>query len=266
MHPLARRIEDNRRDVARAYVERHRAVYADGGATVFDLAGGVVMWATRYGAPSISRAFCVGLESAVTEDDLARIEAFYADKGAPARITTTPFSDPSLFAALGKRGWAITQWDSVLARPLDDLPSASTDVAIERIDRSRAIEWAQLIERGLGRPAIDPSSDRMRAIAEVLLGTDTAFAYIATRDGEPAGGAGLVTRDGIATLYATSTIAEHRRRGVQGSLIAARLAHARSLGCDLAIALTFPGSDSQRNLERSGFRLVYHAPQFERAL
>ncbi|HUV89752.1 MAG TPA: hypothetical protein VMY80_08870 [Anaerolineae bacterium] len=32
---------------------------------------------------------------------------------------------------------------------------------------------------------------------------------------------------------------------------------AREQGCDLALVLTSPGSDSQRNVERAGFRLAY---------
>jgi len=36
-----------------------------------------------------------------------------------------------------------------------------------------------------------------------------------------------------------------------------QLATAQEQGCDLALTITSPGSDSQRNMERSGFRLAY---------
>jgi len=36
-----------------------------------------------------------------------------------------------------------------------------------------------------------------------------------------------------------------------------QLAAAREQGCDLALTITSPGSDSQRNMERMGFRLAY---------
>ena len=49
---------------------------------------------------------------------------------------------------------------------------------------------------------------------------------------------------------------------MQSALVAARLAHAKKLGCDLAVAMTDVGSDSQRNLERLGFRVGYTATVF----
>ena len=49
----------------------------------------------------------------------------------------------------------------------------------------------------------------------------------------------------------------HRKLGVQYALIAARLAAATEAGCDLAVVYTEPGSESQRNVERLGFRLAY---------
>ena len=48
-----------------------------------------------------------------------------------------------------------------------------------------------------------------------------------------------------------------RRRGVQTALLQAQLVAAREQGCDLALTITAPGSDSQRNMERAGFRLAY---------
>ena len=63
--------------------------------------------------------------------------------------------------------------------------------------------------------------------------------------------------DGLATLFADSTIARHRRSGLHRELIAARLNEALVQGCDLATASTLPGSGSQRNYERMGFEVVY---------
>lgn len=59
---------------------------------------------------------------------------------------------------------------------------------------------------------------------------------------------------------------DHRavRRGVHGALIAVRLAYALERGADLAVVITTPGSDSQRNLEASyGFRVGYTTTLFE---
>jgi GNAT superfamily N-acetyltransferase len=64
-------------------------------------------------------------------------------------------------------------------------------------------------------------------------------------------------RDGVATLFSTSTHPNYRRRGVQAALIRTRLAHAAQAGCDIAIVTTSPGSDSQRNVQRYGFDVSY---------
>jgi hypothetical protein len=44
---------------------------------------------------------------------------------------------------------------------------------------------------------------------------------------------------------------------VQTALFAARLAWARGQQCDVAVSVTQPGSISQRNIERFGFRVAY---------
>ena len=54
-----------------------------------------------------------------------------------------------------------------------------------------------------------------------------------------------------------ATRPSHRRRGVQSSLLAARLARAAEAGCDVAVVTTQPGSKSQQNVQRQGFELLY---------
>jgi hypothetical protein len=85
-----------------------------------------------------------------------------------------------------------------------------------------------------------------------------ALCYLAvTESGELAGGAAAAVYSGLATLFADSTIALHRRCGLHRELIAARLNEALAQGCDLATAATLPGSGSQRNYERMGFEVAY---------
>ena len=62
---------------------------------------------------------------------------------------------------------------------------------------------------------------------------------------------------GVAQLAGAATLPAFRRRGVQRALLAARLAAARRAGCDLAVVTTQPGTQSQVNAERQGFRLLY---------
>jgi GNAT superfamily N-acetyltransferase len=67
----------------------------------------------------------------------------------------------------------------------------------------------------------------------------------------------LAIHDGVALLGGASTRPAHRRKGAQLALLGARLAAARRHGCDLAMMAARPGSASQRNAERHGFRIAY---------
>ena len=72
-----------------------------------------------------------------------------------------------------------------------------------------------------------------------------------------------MVQSGLATLYADGTRETARGRGLQSALIRGRIAIAAERGCDLATASTLPGSQSQRNYERAGFRVAYTKIAFE---
>ena len=61
-----------------------------------------------------------------------------------------------------------------------------------------------------------------------------------------------------------ATIPEMRKQGAQGELLKARLAYAAERGIELAMIVTQPGSGSQRNAERRGFRPVYTRMKWRR--
>lgn len=61
----------------------------------------------------------------------------------------------------------------------------------------------------------------------------------------------------IAVLAGSATLASHRRQGVQSALLAMRLRDARAAGATLAVITTAPGTQSQANVMRLGFSLVY---------
>jgi GNAT superfamily N-acetyltransferase len=200
----------------------------------------------------------------VSADDVALVEDFYARRSGPTRLTVCPWSDASLFEALAARGYRAIQFDNVLARPLGPIESfapPAAGVAVKRALPGEVLDWGRLVRAGMG---IEVDEERAAAIDGALEGSPHAILFIATVDGEPAGGGGLLIYDSVATLFAAATIPKYRRRGVQGALIAARLACARDAGADMAITLTDPGSDSQRNMEaRFGFRVGYTATVLE---
>jgi len=73
-----------------------------------------------------------------------------------------------------------------------------------------------------------------------------------------AGAGGMIVPEHrMAAFFGAATLAEYRNRGIQTAFMQERLRIAQQAGCDLAVTLTLPGTTSQRNVERAGFRVVY---------
>jgi hypothetical protein len=70
--------------------------------------------------------------------------------------------------------------------------------------------------------------------------------------------------DGILNCFGDATLEAARGRGVQTALIAVRLAAGVAAGAELAMATTMPGTISQRNYERFGYRVAYSRCKFTR--
>ncbi len=83
--------------------------------------------------------------------------------------------------------------------------------------------------------------------------------WLVAKDGDAVVAAGLVVIHGpLAWLGMAATRESHRRRGLQRSLIARRLAIAHQAGCQLAVAETLGRlKESLRNLQHAGFREIY---------
>jgi GNAT superfamily N-acetyltransferase len=124
--------------------------------------------------------------------------------------------------------------------------------------------WIDVVVSGFETPDEQgvPSHERYpRDTSEAVIGDMAAVPglvrCLARRDGVPAGGASLRLTEGVAQLCGAATLPEHRRRGVQTALVAARLEVAGREGCDVAVVTTQPGSKSHENAQRRGFELLY---------
>ena len=81
--------------------------------------------------------------------------------------------------------------------------------------------------------------------------------FLAELDGKPGAAGVLCLNEGVALFGGASTVPEMRRRGLQSALLQARMRYAAEDRCDLAMMVTEAGSQSQRNAERTGFRIAY---------
>jgi Acetyltransferase (GNAT) family len=238
-----------------AHVEALRRFWPDAALEV--IAGGTAVFGgVEYPANHIVG---MGLYGPVIETDLDRVEEFYRSRGVACEIVVSPLADPSLRELLAPRGYRITEFNSVLIRRLDDcepvaLPEGLT---LERVNAANEKVWSDVVAQGFAEfgPLPDNIFTPFAAMPE-------SINYLARVDGVAAGGgmACIMREAGIVALFGTATLPEFRRRGVQTALIRRRLWEAAQSGCEYAVVSTMPGSGSQRNMERRGFRVAYTKP------
>jgi GNAT superfamily N-acetyltransferase len=218
------------------------------------IAGGTAVFGG--GAYPANHIVGMGLYGPVTGADIDRVEEFYRSRGVPCEIVVSPLADRSLLELLAPRGYRITEFNSVLIRRLgkSELVKPADGITIEPVTPATEPLWDRVIARGFAEFGALPDN-LFAAFASLRDG----LCFLARVNGTPAGGAtGAIMRDaGIAALFGTATLPEFRQRGVQTALINRRLWQAAQQGCEYAVVSTLPGSGSQRNMERRGFRVAY---------
>lgn len=233
-----------------------------GGTAVQTVAGGFAAFA---GANSpLTRAVGLGLNGPVTAAEVDRMEAFYRERGAAVTIDLCPLADASLLELLARRGYRLTEFNTVLVRPLTPGRRFPDDPKIWKAPPVDADLWARTAASGFfEHPELTPEE---LEVGMALFRSGMATCFLAsTPEGETAAAAAIAIHNGLATFFGDGTIPAFRRRGLQGALIRARLNSAIDHGCDLATASTLPGSTSQRNYERLGFQVVYTKAVLTRA-
>jgi N-acetylglutamate synthase-like GNAT family acetyltransferase len=208
---------------------------------------------------SLSRSVGLGMCGPVSDADLDALEEFYRKRDSDTDVGVSPYADPSLFAALGHRGFHLVELDTVLAQPLDSLapPTVTeSDVVVRVAGPDEAAAWVAASLAGFAGTDENIPGE-MSATFEAAFHVPTSRYLFASLEGVVIGTAGLDIHAKTANLFGASTLSHARGRGAQSALFRARLALAREAGCDLAFTRTTPGSPSQRNAERHGFRTVY---------
>lgn len=241
-----------------ALIRRLEAAHAASGAAsaqeVEAAAGGHLIFA---GAESpVNQALGLGLAGPVTAAELDRVEEFFRSRGVRITIDLSPLADISLIELLAARGYRLAEFNHVLARPIaagEWIPSPPPGFEVRPATAGEVDTLSRITIQGFfSRAETGPEE---LAVFRKLFGG--AASYLLLAEGRPVAGGVLALHEAVATMAGDATLPEFRGRGAQRALIHQRLRDAQAAGCDLAWAATLPGSISQRNYERCGFRMVY---------
>lgn len=259
---LARRVEAGTVADLVAYAESARFTGVYPAVAVLRVGSGAALWFSEGNV--VNGSYGLGMNGPVEEEEVAALVAFFDERGAAARVDLCPHADVSLLRWLAGYGFLATDFEMVLYQPLPAVsvadPAPGVEVRIAESAGDREL-WAELEARGFHDDAV---SDADMTLSRALSRRADALPFLGYLDGEPAGTGMLVAADGLALFNGDSTLPAYRGRGVQSSLLAARLRYASEVGCDLALIEAAPGGTSARNQERAGFRVAYTRVTLER--
>jgi GNAT superfamily N-acetyltransferase len=259
---LARTIELAEAEAAVACANQMIAMQPDSQAAVERIAGGYAVFCGA-GNP-VTQAVGLGLEGPVSGEDFDKLEAFYFSRHEPVRVETCPLADPTLFEHYKARNYYASEFSNVMVRPVPGGASPALPNGLDiRVARPDEIDlWVMTVAQGFAENY--PVTHELLSVMKMFAMGKNTECYLARIDGRVAGGATLAMRGSVAGFFGASTLPEFRKRGVQTSLLHARLRRAAETGCKLAVSLAQPGSNSQRNITRLGFQTLYTRVKFER--
>jgi GNAT superfamily N-acetyltransferase len=254
---LARRLERTEASANAAFVEARARLRPASGAEWIERAGAYAMF-DGVGSP-ITQTFGLGVFADATDDDLEAIERFFAERGAATHHEVSPLAGAPLLGRLAARGYHPIELTSVMHRPVAPLAADARGagaVVARPIAPGEESLYADTAARGWGSESTE-LADFVRDFGVIGAHARGARPFVAELDGHTVAAASLVLHEGVALFAGASTAPEWRGRGAQAALLAARLDAAARAGCDLAMMCAAPGSISQRNAERLGFRVAY---------
>ncbi len=254
---LSRRLELSEARSNVDYVEARANLFPESRAEWIEVAGAYAMFD---GVKSpLTQTFGLGIFDPVTPTEMEEIEEFFRLREAPVCHEVSPLADPHLLTLLNERGYQPIELSSVMYRPISggvQLASSRNEKVRSRLIREGEEElWAQTAAEGWSK--LTQLADMIKELMFISAKRPGGLSFLAELDGGPIATGALFIHNGVALLAGASTIPEGRKQGAQLALLESRLRYAVENGCDLAMMCALPGSASQRNAERQGFRIAY---------
>jgi GNAT superfamily N-acetyltransferase len=254
---LARRLEKTEALGNADFVEGRALAFPDSGAEWREIGG---VYAMFDGATSpVTQTFGLGMYQPVTGAQLDEIEEFFRARGAEIFQEVSPLADSSALAFLTQRNYHPIEFTSVLYRPIrEDIQltaSRNERIEVRRTQDDERELWGRTAKQGWSE--FSELAAFLDEVGRVSAKRKGALSFLAELDGQAIATGAMSICEGVALLAGASTIPEGRRQGAQLALLESRLRYAAAQGCDIALMGALPGSASQRNAERHGFRIAY---------
>ena len=261
---LSRRLERAEAQSNASFVEARAKFFPHSGAQWIEVAGAYAMFDTP--SSPLTQTFGLGVFEKVTRVELERLESFFQERGAPVFHEVSPLADPSLPALLNERGYQPIEFTSVMCRPIGKALSLAASqnekIRVRLMRENEHALCAQISAQGWSEhPEL---ANFLLEIGQINAQRDNAISFFAEMNGQPIATGVLCLGGGVALLGGASTIPGARQQGAQLALLESRLRYGAEQGCDLAMMCALPGSASQRNAERHGFRIAYTRIKWQR--
>ena len=250
---LARRLESTEGRGNAAFVDAQARIDPASGA-IWTTVGGTAAMFAGVGSP-LTQTFGLGMHQPLVEKELDTIEHFFRSRGSAVFHEVCPLAGVGVSATLARRGYTPVELSTVLYHQIDAATRNASNPAlrVRQAEKHEAVLYGTVAAQGWSEhPEVMPYIQDFAKVSRAC-----ATCFFAELDGQPIATAALFMHDGTALLAGASTVPAGRRQGAQHALLDTRLQTAASNGCNLAMMVAAPGSASQRNAERQGFRIAY---------
>jgi GNAT superfamily N-acetyltransferase len=252
---LSKRLERAEGFACAQYAEVRRRLFPDSGAEWMECGGAFVVF-DGVSSP-ITQTFGLGVFEELSTAALDKIERFFLDRGAPVFHEVSPFAGTGVLDMLCGRGYRPIEISSVMYRLIEH-PEATVRGAlnVRVIGQEEAELWSRISAEGWAHDHPE-FVEFMLELGAITAARENTACFLGELDGQPGAAGVLCLHEGVALFGGAATIPAMRRRGLQSALLRERMRYAFDHSCDLAMMAALPGSESQRNAERNGFRIAY---------
>jgi GNAT superfamily N-acetyltransferase len=253
----ARRMEAAEEYGALRYAQAVGPLHPEWNSTWEQFAGGHIIFVARHSM--VGRGHGLGFAGPVTAQDIEHVEQFYFQREYDAQVDVCPYAHPSLFESLNQRGFQVAEFNQTLARwihPEERFSRPALEgIEIRAVKPDEAAAWSRM----LAHVFMGEHAPQYESFFAPWASGEHPLTLAAFKEGRMIAGCGgvIVPEHKMAGYFGAATLNEYRGQGIQAAFMQERLRITQEAGCALAVTLTMPGTTSQRNVERAGFRTAY---------